>query len=109
MGWQPKTIGERIKEMRKACRMTQGEVAKALGIRNTSICNWENGVCAPASPTIIALAALFSCSVRDLTGISSPPPFEVPRPPDYRLLSEYTDTELLDELIRRRFPQQMRQ
>ena len=100
--WQPRSIGERIKEVRKACRMSQAEVGEALGVTNTSVRNWEKGVCTPPSPTIIALAALFSCSVRDLTGISSPPSFEVPRPPDYRLLIEYTDTELLDELIRRR-------
>ena len=105
MEWKPRTIGERIKEMRKACCMSQTAVGEMLGVTNTSVSNWETGLCEPPSPTIIALAALFSCSVRDLTGISSPPPFEVPRPPDYRLISEYTDTELLDELIRRRLPQ----
>ena len=101
MGWQPKTIGERIKELRKACHMSQGDVGKALGVTNTSVCNWERGVCTPRIPEIKLLADLFNCSMSDLTGIVPPPQFDACPRRGPKALHEYTDIELLDELRRR--------
>jgi Predicted transcriptional regulators len=37
------TIGERIRDARKAAGLTQQELAEKVGIRNTSVSKWESG------------------------------------------------------------------
>jgi len=102
MGWQPMTTGERIRKMRRACRVTQSDVAKALGVTNTSVCNWEKGVCTPRAPILKLLADLFGCEVCNLTGVRPPPSF-APRThlPVAMSLRDCTDADLLAELARR--------
>ena len=41
------SLGERIKAARKAAKLTQAELAEKLGIRNTTISNWEKGISRP--------------------------------------------------------------
>lgn len=40
-------------------RMTQHDVAKALGISNQTICNWENGKSEPTHSQARQLSALY--------------------------------------------------
>jgi transcriptional regulator with XRE-family HTH domain len=50
-----KLIGLRLKEARRACNMTQEELAKAVGITNGAIGNYETGVSAPNEDILINL------------------------------------------------------
>ena len=38
------TLGERLKENRTRCKMTQEFVAEALGVSRQAVSKWENGV-----------------------------------------------------------------
>jgi len=102
MGLPLRTIGERIRDMRRACHMSRGSVAKALEVSNTSVRNWENGVCAPRAPIINLLSDLFHCDACNLTGVHSPPSFPLDiHLPSTKSLQDYTDADLLEELARR--------
>ena len=37
-------FGEKLRQARKNCRLTQKELAEAVGAKHNSISNWENGV-----------------------------------------------------------------
>lgn len=37
------TFGEKLRQARKNCRLTQKELAEAVGAKHNSISNWENG------------------------------------------------------------------
>lgn len=50
----PVYFGDKIKEARKKAKMTQRQLADQLGIKNTSISNWEKNVSRP-DPDMIAL------------------------------------------------------
>lgn len=62
-----KRIGERIKEMRTRCTLTQGELAVNLSdllhreIGQSTISGWENGVRLPSLENIVALSYIFQC------------------------------------------------
>ena len=61
------TTGERIKAKREECRMTQKEVADAIGVTYQLISHYENNV-VDTIPTdrLAALARLFRCSPYEL-------------------------------------------
>lgn len=48
----PASLGDRIKEARKAAGMTQRQLADKIQVSNTSISNWENGFSNPDPDTI---------------------------------------------------------
>ena len=51
--FEPTTIGEHVKKKRLQLGLTQGQVAKRLGICSASVTNWENGDNQPAdAPTL---------------------------------------------------------
>lgn len=55
-----KTVGQRIRDLRVARKLTQPQLAKALGITQGSITDLETGKSkAPASQTLTKLARLF--------------------------------------------------
>ncbi len=58
----PIKFGSIIREARVAKGLTQGELAQQLGIKNTTISNWEKDRSQPSSDKIEQL-----CSVLDLT------------------------------------------
>lgn len=51
-----------LKEARAKARMTQHEVAIALGVTDSSVHNWESGKCLPRKRDREALARLFNDS-----------------------------------------------
>ena len=54
-----KTIGEILKELRKANGMTQEQVAEALNVSFQSISRWENGLSYPDITLVPTIARLF--------------------------------------------------
>ena len=45
-------FGEKLRQARKNCRLTQKELAEAVGAKHNSISNWENGQNQPDAETL---------------------------------------------------------
>ena len=45
---------------------TQREVAKLLGVKESSVSKWERGVAKPRADKLSTLAKLYGCSIEDL-------------------------------------------
>ena len=61
-----KTLGDKIKEHRTRCKMTQEFVAETLGVSRQAVSKWENGTSDPSTSNLIALANLFGISAEEL-------------------------------------------
>lgn len=46
--------------------MTQVELAKALGVNQSAVTQWESGLTSPRLDKLQAMAALFKCSIDEL-------------------------------------------
>lgn len=55
-------IGDRIRELRSARRMSQTELAKAIHVSQQAITKWENGKSEPSSSAIDDIANYFNVS-----------------------------------------------
>ena len=55
-------IGEQIKALRIARKMSQVDLASALNVSKQSVSNWENNNILPSVDMIKQLAHFFSCS-----------------------------------------------
>lgn len=56
------TFGKRLKALRKSVKLTQPELAKAIGVSNGMISMWENDVCEPSLTHIKKTARFFKVS-----------------------------------------------
>lgn len=61
-----KTLGERLKEYRTECKMTQEFVAERLGVSRQAVSKWESGITDPSTSNLISLAKLYEVSVEDI-------------------------------------------
>ncbi len=61
-----KSLGERLKEHRTRCHMTQEFVAEALGVSRQAVSKWENGNSDPSTSNLLALAKLYDVPAADL-------------------------------------------
>lgn len=59
-------VGMRIKQRRNELRLTQDEVAEALGITRQTISNWENGRSYPDIERVIRLSEIYQLSLDEL-------------------------------------------
>ena len=48
--------------------MTQVELAKALGVNQSAVTQWESGLTSPRLDKLQAMAALFKCTLDELVG-----------------------------------------
>ena len=56
-------MGKRIKQKRKECNLTQGELGAKLGIQASAVAKWEKGrVNNIKRDTIAKLSTIFNCS-----------------------------------------------
>ena len=53
----------KIRELRKAQKLTQAELAKLLDIDRTTVAQWEIGKNKPRVDTLLKLASIFKCNV----------------------------------------------
>lgn len=58
-----KSIGERIRELRRARGITQEEMAEAMGVTSQAVSKWETDLSIPDLPTLIRLADYFNVSL----------------------------------------------
>ena len=63
---QEKTIGQRIRYLRKKHQMTQRTLAKALHVSESTVSGWERGRTEPSIDFIVRLTALFQTSLNYL-------------------------------------------
>lgn len=57
------SIGERIKEQRKKCGMSQEKVAELVGVSRQAVTKWETGQSAPSTENLFKLADIFGTTV----------------------------------------------
>ena len=65
-------IGENIKKLRKAKRMTQKEVANLLNVTPQTISKWERNISYPDLDMLVKLSQLFHISTDALLGNTKP-------------------------------------
>lgn len=94
------SFGSRLKEARKAKKLTQSEVASKLGIDDTTISKYENDKSEPDNETLKKLSALYECSIDHLMGKPKQSVDEEKHPAVE--LSEYLDMGLTNEDIKKR-------
>lgn len=61
-----RVLGERIRKLRKAKGLTQGDFAKQLHVSFQAVSNWERGVAPPELDNLVRIAAFFEVLVDDL-------------------------------------------
>lgn len=64
-------LSERLQEQRLLSRLSQKEVAAAIGVSASIISNYESAERVPSVENLMALAGLYRCSVDYLLGISN--------------------------------------
>lgn len=64
------TIGSRIKSLRQAMKLNQIEFAKTLGIKQSTLSSYENGVVFPSSDILLTIAQNYHISLDWLFGLS---------------------------------------
>ena len=60
---------KRLKELRLEQKMSQKELANAIGTNNSSICDWECGRSQPSMEAIVTLCLFFGVSADYLLGL----------------------------------------
>lgn len=60
------TIGEKIKELRKAKGLTQTQLANKIDTTTSSVCLWGKGIVEPHLFSCIMLADVFNVSLDEL-------------------------------------------
>jgi putative transcriptional regulator len=63
----------RLAERREAAHLTQGELAKKVGIQTHSISNIERGKHDPSNETLTRICIALDCQPGDLLYIDTPP------------------------------------
>lgn len=67
------SIGDRIKELRLKQRMTQKELAKAVGVTSTAVSQWERSENEPKGKNLAKLSSKLKTTI-DWLSIALPPP-----------------------------------
>ena len=62
-----------LEAARRNVKLTQKEVAEKLGISNSTICNWENGVSFPDAKQIEKLCELYGLSYDNINFLTTNP------------------------------------
>lgn len=55
-----------IRKKRIEAKMTQADLAKQLGVFQSAVAQWENGMTSPRLDKLQAMAAMFKCSIDEL-------------------------------------------
>ena len=60
------SVGERITELRKSQNISQGDLAKSMGVSRQAVSKWENGLTSPDTVNLIQLAEVLETDVEYL-------------------------------------------
>ena len=63
---QPKTLGRRLRRLRKINGETQKELAEKFGRHYRTIQNWELGLAVPDIFTVVELAKYYNVGIEEL-------------------------------------------
>jgi transcriptional regulator with XRE-family HTH domain len=61
-------LSEAIRSARRRAGLSQVELAELLGVRQSSVSQWERGSTKPSTMHLLALAAKLGCSLAELAG-----------------------------------------
>ena len=61
-----KILELRIKELRKKTEMTQNALAKKIGVNQSAVAQWENGLTVPRTSILPRVADALGVSIQDL-------------------------------------------
>lgn len=93
---------EKIRALRIAADMNQGELAKELGVTKNAVTNWETGYSRPDIDTLVKMCAVLSVSADEILSITDhgkrPTETEMLFLQSYRGLNQH-DRFLIDKLI----------
>ena len=67
---QESSISEKIKELRTDLKMNQKNFSAAIGIRQSTLSSYENGVVTPSNEVLLTIAQKFHVSLDWLFGLS---------------------------------------
>ena len=70
-------VGKKIELLREDGGMSQGELAKVLGVTRQTISKWEADVCRPKANVLQALCGLFGVDMSYFTGSEDLPPQQI--------------------------------
>ncbi len=70
-----KKLGNNIKALRIANKLTLNELANIIDVSNVAIHKWEQGLTDPTSQNIVKLANTFNITSDELLGINNLKPF----------------------------------
>lgn len=99
------TLGERLRELRKRLKLSQGQLEAYAGVSQSTISDLERGQIAPKTlDAVIQLAKYYDCSTDYLLGLTDEPTPQRSDLPDggpdlvdiFRHLSDLRRAELLD-------------
>ena len=60
------TLGEKIKEARKQCGLSQEQLAEKMSVSRSAIAKWENGLGLPNDESLKLLADYFGITIDEL-------------------------------------------
>ena len=63
-------FGKNFKNCRKEVALSQKEVAKQLGLNQSSVSDWENDISRPDYETLFKLCQIYNVSLYQLLGIN---------------------------------------
>jgi transcriptional regulator with XRE-family HTH domain len=61
-------LSEAIRAARRRAGLSQAELAELLGVRQSSVSQWERGSTKPSTVHLLALTATLQCSLLDFSG-----------------------------------------
>lgn len=64
-------IGERLRDLRKSCKLTQDALATMVGITRSAVNGWEMGLAIPSTQYLIALSMIYKVSIDYLLGLDN--------------------------------------
>jgi transcriptional regulator with XRE-family HTH domain len=67
--YNPKVVGERLRELRQAKNLGQNKLAEILQLSNASISYWENGKQEPSASALFKIALFFDESTDYILGL----------------------------------------
>lgn len=62
-------FGQRLRELRQKCGVTQHQLAQAAGLTDAYVSNMENGFAVPSLTTVLRLAVALRCKVTELVSV----------------------------------------
>jgi transcriptional regulator with XRE-family HTH domain len=66
------SFGERLRRLRKAQGLTQGELGEVLGVSVRAICSYECDECQPPANILVPMAKQLNVGMEELMGITAP-------------------------------------